>query len=210
LTLINTVEINAEYDFTPCNTNEYVISYFGSLHTNRDLMLLKFSQIVKNIESHKIHINVYTNSEPNKDLLDKFKTNSINYKGSLIGEELTKAMKSSNFLLHIESDDNVSISKTRLSVSTKIPEYLSTCKPIISFGPSIVASLKIQIENKIGFVLDSSNSIIENSILLLNLIDSIEQQIEITSNGFIFVKSNFNRHIQSDFFKSKIYKILTN
>jgi hypothetical protein len=97
-----------------------------------------------------------------------------------------------------------------LSVSTKIPEYLSTCKPIISFGPSIVASLKIQIENKIGFVLDSSNSIIENSSMLLNLIESIEQQIEITSNGYKFAKFNFNRNIQSDFFKSKIYKVITN
>ena len=45
-------------------------------------------------------------------------------------------------LVHVESFDNKSRQLTKLSISTKIPEYLATGKPIIAIGPREVASLE--------------------------------------------------------------------
>ena len=210
LTLINSIEINSEYEYKPNKTNKFIISYFGSLHTNRDVMLLKFSKIINSITTFEIQLNVYTNSIPDNDLLKKLELNSICYKGSLVGAQLIEAMKLSDFLLHIESDDSESISKTKLSVSTKIPEYLSTCRPIISYGPIAVASLKIQSDNNIGYVLNSENSNLENTELLINFFKSKETQMKISLNGFNFVKLKFNRTIQNELFKSKLYTIFSN
>jgi hypothetical protein len=207
-TLINTVDIIHEYEFKKVN-NSIVISYFGSLHTNRDLMLLKFSEILATLGSFVVQINVYTNTEPDSSLLKQFQMNSIFYKGNLIGDELILAMKSSDFLLHIESDDLESVSKTRLSVSTKIPEYLASCKPIISFGPVFVASLKIQIDNEIGFVLDSENSVLYNSELLRRIFLSEDLQKNISFKGFNYAKLKFSRALQNQLFKSNLYKLFS-
>ena len=54
-------------------------------------------------------------------------------------------------------------SKTKLSISTKIPEYCLSNRPIIAFGPTNIASFKILIENQIAFVIDSTDD--DNSIL---------------------------------------------
>lgn len=54
---------------------------------------------------------------------------------------LKAAMNQSNILVFVESFDNGQIEKTRLSFSTKIPEYLSVGKPILAIGPEGIGAM---------------------------------------------------------------------
>lgn len=64
------------------------------------------------------------------------------YRGSLKKDELIDVLNRSDILVFVESFDRRSIEATRLSLSTKIPEYLSLEKPVLAIGPSNVASME--------------------------------------------------------------------
>ena len=57
--------------------------------------------------------------------------------------------------LHIESDDESYCSLTKLSVSTKIPEYLISSRLVIGYGPVYLASMKLLKDNNIGIVISN-------------------------------------------------------
>ena len=171
-------------------------------------MICRFGKLIKSITSYDITLNVYTNVAPEKNILEEFSNLSINYKGSIGSDQLYLEMKKSNFLLHIESDDSDSISKTKLSVSTKIPEYLSTSIPIISFGPIEVASMRILSDNLIGFVLNSCDPIFFNQEKLISFFNNIKLQKQYSENGHIFCSKYFNKKIQDNLFFLQITKAL--
>jgi hypothetical protein len=64
------------------------------------------------------------------------------YMGSLSKDELNEVIREADVLVHVESFDRNSIESTRLSVSTKIPEYLAMGRPVLAVGPPDVASME--------------------------------------------------------------------
>lgn len=104
------------------------ITYFGSLHLDRWKMISRFSNIFDG------DIKVYTSSEITPEIKQSFKDRDIHYMGSVVGNALTKAIEESEALLHIESDDEKYMKRTRLAVSTKIPEYMASGRVIIAYG----------------------------------------------------------------------------
>ena len=83
-------------------------------------------------------------------------------------EELIGKMRSSNYLIHVEAFDEKIKKYTRLSISTKIPEYLAAQRPIIAIGPRDIASIEYLRDNNCAYVIADLNgpdvsAIIENS-----------------------------------------------
>ena len=152
-------------------------------------------------------INVYSIDLPSNKILDQFKKSNINYRGSVEGNGLKKAIKDSDVLLHVESDDNKNRQLTKLSISTKIPEYLMSGRFIVGFGPTEVASMRLLSENKIGIVIPSS--ITSNNLKLeLNKITSNpELRIELGEAGYRYAIKHFDKKIISANFK-KIIKTI--
>ncbi len=125
----------------------YVITYAGGLHYNRDKIILKLAQIIeiinkKNINK-KIVLKIYSGSKISKKMMEELKKNEYLFWEGLVGPtELEQCLRCSDYLLHVESFDKKNIRDTKLSLSTKIPEYMSYHKPIIAIGPAEVASIK--------------------------------------------------------------------
>lgn len=74
---------------------------------------------------------------------------------SLSQHQLASAMEDSNILVHVESFDEKMRTITRLSVSTKIPEYMASSRCILAVGPSDVASIQYLRENMYAHVIES-------------------------------------------------------
>ena len=55
--------------------------------------------------------------------------------------QLKVRLNSCDYPVFVESFDKKQVEKTRLSFSTKIPEYLSLRKPIIAIGPRGIGSM---------------------------------------------------------------------
>ena len=110
----------------------------------------------------------------------------MQYCGSLKKEELNEQFYNADVLVHIEAFDRNSKHITRLSISTKIPEYLSTGVCVLAVGPQDVASIQYLSDSQTGITITTNNAkIIKKSLkqIILNkeLRESLkENAIELT------------------------------
>lgn len=120
--------------------------YAGGFHYNRWKVLHKIAKSIEkynNTATKKAFLSIYSNSIPNKKILDKLNVNTASqYLGQLNSEELKIKLNEADVLVHAEAFDNRSKASTMLSFSTKISEYISLNKAILAVGPCEVASIE--------------------------------------------------------------------
>ena len=121
--------------------------YAGGLHLNRwktiRLLSRKLEIFNQNYSGRKkVLLKIYTSRELDKKIRRKFEIEgTCVYSGRLNGDQLRIALNMTDIAVHVESFDSKSIESTRLSISTKIPEYLSLGKPILAIGPGEISSM---------------------------------------------------------------------
>ena len=119
--------------------------YAGGFHYNRWKVLHKIAKSIEkynNTAAKKAFLSIYSNSIPNKKILDRLNIGAASqYLGQLNSEELKIKLNEADVLVHAEAFDNRSKASTMLSFSTKIPEYLSLEKVVLAVGPSEIASI---------------------------------------------------------------------
>lgn len=142
-------------------TSSYRFVYTGGLHLNRDKILLKIGEAVEEINENfeeNIELYIYSNNHPTSSFIRRIeKLESTIFGGSLKPIELKTALNNADSPIFVESFDKKSIEATRLSLSTKIPEYLSLGKPIIAIGPDNISSMNYLSE--VAYCINSSNNI---------------------------------------------------
>lgn len=171
------------------------IVYAGGLTLGRENALCEFSMVANQaalIANVSVKIIVYSAESPSLHVEKMFNLNHISFRGRLSGDELKSALQSVDFLLHVESNRSEFKSKTKLSISTKIPEYLSLGVCMIAYGPADISSIKLIQENSIGIVIaDSDNFELQVEKLSECFSNPVLCQ-RIASNGCQFAFENFN------------------
>ena len=136
--------------------------YTGGLMLERYLMINEAARIIaglntgaKRFELHVFapasHIQAYKEMMSHEVILHE----------SVKHEAVFELLAQSNILLHVESF-NPNVKKyTRYSLSTKIPEYLASGKPVVYFGPSDVGTAEFLHDNKIGICVNDSRTFAE-------------------------------------------------
>ena len=124
-----------------------IFSYLGNLHSNRWKSLSEIGEALHEIEKKnggiKCYLDVYSASLLEDRMIEAFDAiDNIRFKGAVSASEVHKIQVSSDVLVHVESFDVRSANSTRLSLSTKIPEYMSSGVPIFAYGPEQIASMK--------------------------------------------------------------------
>jgi hypothetical protein len=136
------------------HSDAIVIRYVGGLHLGRDLVLAEVGDVLSRTEpgSTAWRIEIFA---PDADrgralrLADTYP--SIHYEGNLAPDRVPAALCSAGALLFLESAADTLFEFTRLSVSTKVPQYLASGRPILVLGPSRQSSVRA--------LLRSSNSV---------------------------------------------------
>jgi glycosyltransferase involved in cell wall biosynthesis len=183
--------------------------YTGGLHYKRynTLMLLgKSIQLYnkRNANLRKLELNIYSNQILNSKIFNKININEASkFCGSLNNNQLKIILNQADILVHVESFDKSCIEATRLSISTKIPEYLSLGKPIIAIGPSSIASMKYLSDS--AFCITNENDIydklsqfIDNKDLKLKLADkAIDKYNKFHEKSVVM--QNFKKQIENLF-----------
>lgn len=196
----------------PVDSFDLIISYFGSLHSNRWESLLNFSIIINKYNQYnkrKLFLNIYTNTILQEIELIKFNTKYVKFYNPVYGKQLEEKISNSNFLLHCESDKVQFKSSTKLSISTKIPEYCTTKRPIIAYGPIDIASIKLLNDNNLAFVFNSC----EDVDILFNKIEllfNIKMSNYLAERAYQYAKENFDITNNSLKFKNTIIKEINN
>lgn len=134
------------------------LAYFGGLHLNRWKTLLMIAESLNEItneEGIEIILNIYTGTLMDERLMNKFNNHTnINFKGYVNEKEIIGEMQKYDVLVHVESFDKDMMYKTRLSISTKIPEYLASGRAILAVGPSELSSIKYLDKLGFAFIID--------------------------------------------------------
>lgn len=143
-----------------------VITYAGGMHYNRHETIKCVVKAINAINIRKkcnVSLRVYSGSELSEEDVKELQVGDCCVLGGLLNKEaLEKELLESHYLLHVESFKKCNICDTKLSLSTKIPEYMSYCKPIIAIGPSEVASLQY----------------LEDCACCITQLEAIEKQLE--------------------------------
>lgn len=145
------------------------LAYFGGLHLNRWKSLRKIGNAcehISKVEGVKINLSIYTNQLPSNRIF-KFLENgsSIRYMGSVKENKIIDEMQKYDVLVHVESFDRKMKQKTRLSISTKIPEYLASGKTILAMGPADISSIRYLKRLSLCYVIPSRKDINVTEVL---------------------------------------------
>jgi glycosyltransferase involved in cell wall biosynthesis len=122
-------------------------AYVGGLHLNRWKSLALLAQC---ITAQGAILRIFA---PERDLYEcgsVFPAVRNVETGTLAPDEVMKAMKQSDVLIHVESFDQAESTYTRFSVSTKLAQYLACGRTIFGLGPAGLASLKLIKEARAG------------------------------------------------------------
>jgi hypothetical protein len=207
---MNCVEIPSR--IPPCyerENNEVHFGFIGGLHLNRWYSLLKVANALQELkdEGAVVVLNIFA---PQKDL----KIYGALFKDfSVIGEmktlkasDVNEKLVQSDVLVHVESFLHEDSLYTRLSVSTKIPQYMASGRPILAFGPGSLSSLRYIERMGAGLVVD-----VENDIPILKktagqLASSSNQRKSLGGNGFQVAKQSHNEFVVRDRFRDVLAK----
>lgn len=149
--------------------NPRTITYMGNIRCHRYKALVDIGQVLDEINRERntfYQLEIYTN-EDDVNILNSFKNiGSIEVKGFLKGEDYYTRLMASEVLLHVEAFETESINLVKYSVSTKIPEILSSGIPLFAYGPNEVASIKHLIKNQCAITSVSREKLKEKIILV--------------------------------------------
>lgn len=125
----------------------YKLVYVGGLHYKRYRTLLLIGKAIAQYnetvpENGKVFLSVYSQNPPNRKTLNAFHiADACEYRGALDSRDVPAALHNADVLVFAESFCLRSRQATKLSLSTKVPEYLSMRKCILAAGPKEIGSM---------------------------------------------------------------------
>lgn len=154
--LMNTVDSISVKDVK----HDYLtIVYAGGLHLNRFKTLIEVENAIRSFQN--VRLVVYSSKENIDAYKDLFHSEITTFKNAVNHKEIASVYESADILLHIESFDNNDIEFTKYSLSTKIPEYMMSGKPIICYAPLNIAVSQYINSSNAGICVESTNDFIE-------------------------------------------------
>jgi len=173
-----------------------VFLYAGNLSLRRWKVLLLLGEVLddlnRTIDDTSQYVLKIHSLQIDSNVMKAFdKIESIEFGGPLGRDALNDVISNAKYLVHVEAFDKKMKKITRLSISTKIAEYLSSNKCILAIGPSDVASMKYLINNKAAYICASPNrSEIKDTVL--SMLKDDYNRDEIISNAFELYNMNHN------------------
>lgn len=151
------------------NDNLALIIFSGGLHGGRVHSLVKIASIVE--ELGDIKLDIYTSKkevDTNNRLFECFKHTEL--REYVEKDKMFENLSRADVLLHVESFEPQNIRYFRLSMSTKIPEYMASRRPILCVGPSGIATVEFIKEYRIGHVVHDVDKF-DDAILEMQNVD---------------------------------------
>ncbi|MBE7091645.1 MAG: glycosyltransferase family 4 protein [Clostridiales bacterium] len=125
------------------NNKPVILRYFGNVELERWKVLHELGNTIKNYNGNtqKAKLEVYT-SIANDEIINALNIEgACEFKGFVTGDEFYQLFQDADIAVHIESFSPRMMRYTRLSISTKIADYLGGGKCILAIGDKTLASI---------------------------------------------------------------------
>lgn len=115
--------------------------YVGGLHLGRAVQVREIAKLLDAKRGATLQVHApQEDLDRHREMFRPF--NSLAYGPSLPAEAVADVLAEADVLIHVESFDQTTARYTRLSMSTKIPQYLAAARPVLAVGPSSLASIQ--------------------------------------------------------------------
>lgn len=131
---------------------QYVIFFAGSLYLGRQETILALCDTISRLQKD-VCLQICAPQaqwDQFSNLFDRY--DFVDYCGYLNSDGLNEKIVGANCLLFVESFDEKYLKYTSLSLSTRVPEYLSTGVPIMALGNRQQGSLEYLANNNAAYV----------------------------------------------------------
>ena len=164
--------------------------YAGSLHSNRWKTLGALVDSIERLRGQGVEACLrIVGPPPTPEQLSRVARAPFSaHDGLLDPEELRDAIADSDCLVHVEASDPRSMAVTTLSVSTKIPEYVSSGRPILAVGPRGLASLAYLREADVAVTATEDASQLDDAVASLAADPGLRR--DLAARGFALARKN--------------------
>lgn len=210
--LINTIE-SVPFEPSERDAENIKLGYFGNLALGRDEMLLDLGKILKRVCSDKsinAELHIYTFSKVTSDLRNQFNKHNVFLHSGVSSDQLRSTMYQCDFLVLVESPDPKFFKLTRLSLSTKVPEYMMMSRPMLAYGPEGSGSMDFVRQYECGIYLSTESSFEGKVYLLRDTLLDKEFCYGLALKAYRFASEYFNQNKQSVQFLNYINKLNRN
>ncbi|MGC1460913.1 MAG: hypothetical protein WA802_01850 [Terracidiphilus sp.] len=138
------------------------LSYLGKVSLGRWSTLRRIGEALHEINAlgQRAVLRIYTTERLEDRMVERLSIpGALEFMGGLDAAEVSRVLVKSDILVHVESMDKENRRLTRLSLSTKIPEYLASGRCILAAGPAEVASIRYIREHDAGMVVTDMGSL---------------------------------------------------
>lgn len=119
--------------------SECHLLYVGGLHLGRAETLLAVAQAVETLPGVRLTV---VAPEPPRSFVEAVAgLASTRLADAVAPSAVMSLLASGDVLVHVESFEPAYVAYTRLSLSTKIPQYLAAARPVLGVGPAELASM---------------------------------------------------------------------
>lgn len=196
---------------TPAENGECQLKfcYSGGLHLNRYEILLAICEVLQQKQTdNNFKLSIFTKSTDWERYGTEFKKfDFVKYMGFVNPDEIIDQLRGQDFLIHVESFEPKFVKYTRLSISTKIPEYLSLKKPILAIGPPDIASIEYLSSNNCALIIEKIHFETIASKINILLSDKLFNEA-ISNRAYSLYKKNHVAKQQQMLLKEKIVNLV--
>jgi hypothetical protein len=179
--------------------NSYIsFVYAGGLHLGRDISLVNFGEVLSRVSAKiglELRLTIFSFQKPSPALSRELEHVGVIFGGALDQSTLSEKLAQADFVLHVESFAEKYANLTKLSVSTKIPEYLVSGACLVAYGPLDIASMRLIRNNNLGVCFDrnENNELAENQ--LVHVIKNQEVREAYVLRGLEFARKKFDSRV---------------
>jgi len=120
--------------------------------------------------------------------------------GSLSADQVIPTLRSADVLVHVESFGQAARDYTRLSLSTKIPQYMASGRPILAYGPGETSSCRYIADSGSGVVVGNRDAT-ELAIAIRSLIEQPTLRDDLGRRGWERARERHNSGVERSRFR---------
>jgi len=187
----------------PATLNEPIkLVFTGNISSGRWKTLAKLGRAISILNSNGkiLKLDIYTLTPVTKRIEKALNIPcAINMKGGVSSSKVCEIQDGADILVHVESFNLRERLAVKMSLSTKIIDYLSRGKCVLAVGPENVASIDFLIKSNVAVVITNKNEIQSS---LYHLIEKPQTILEYGEKALEYCKINCNKEsLQEKFYK---------
>lgn len=139
--------------------DEVAFIYVGGMHLGRYENLIEIGQAIANVRKQGVRarLAIYAPSADIEQYRAELMNDGVDICGTIAPHEVQNVLLGADVAVHVESFLDQYSCYTRLSVSTKLPQYCAAALPILAYCPSHVASGRYVHDNQCGIAVGSQS-----------------------------------------------------